>query len=208
MRTPTIAIVAAFAAHLFAAGAAAQNSLPNLSDPAGGPEAGGPQLPELTREERLEQLFATLATTDDPRIAERTADRINAIWLESGSATIDLLMRWALRAIQDEDVLLALDFLDRVVLLDPTYVEGWNKRATVFFMADDYGKSLGDLERVLAIEPRHFGALSGLGTIMRSVGENERAIEAYRRALEIDPNLDAVRDALIAVEAEVDGRRA
>jgi tetratricopeptide (TPR) repeat protein len=108
----------------------------------------------------------------------------------------------------EEDYPLALDLLDRIVTLQPDYVEGWNKRATVHFINDDIGKSLSDLERVLALEPRHFGALAGLGTIFRELGDNRRAIEAYRHALELDPYLEDVGKAIEELENEGGGRDA
>jgi tetratricopeptide (TPR) repeat protein len=75
-------------------------------------------------------------------------------------------------------------------------VEGWNKRATVYYLTDDYAKSLSDIQRVLALEPRHFAALSGLGAILSDIGDDQRAIEAYQEALTIDPHLDNVKKAL------------
>jgi Flp pilus assembly protein TadD len=90
--------------------------------------------------------------------------------------------------------------------MEPGYVEGWNKRATVHFLMDDYGKSISDIGKVLEIEPRHFGALSGLGIIFRSLGENEEAKAAFRAALEIDPHLKDVKDELDSLEAETAGR--
>jgi len=213
MRTLIIALVASLAVPLLAASAAAQGRAPATpNDPLLGLRPGESPIENLDSQlsdaGQLEELFQTLATTDDPRLAQRTASRINRIWMASGSDTVDLLMQWSLEAIEAEDIPLALDLLDRVVTLAPRYIEGWNKRATVLFMADEYGKSLADLERVLALEPRHFQALSGLGTILRAVGEKESAIEVYRRALQIDPHLETVRDALVELEAEVNGRQA
>ena len=142
---------------------------------------------------------------DAARAAERS---ISAIWLDSGSPSVDLLMDWAIRAMADKDYPAALDFLDRVVTMKPDYVEGWNKRATVYFLVDDYGKSIADIERVLALEPRHFGALAGLGTILRDLDEEDRALAVYRRLLEIDPHMDDVRTVIDKLTAEgADGRR-
>ncbi|MHA1548828.1 MAG: hypothetical protein ACTSYE_07845, partial [Alphaproteobacteria bacterium] len=88
--------------------------------------------------QRLDDAFQTLQTTPDQGAAKRAERRIIRLWLESGSDTVDLLMSWALRAIDDDDFPLALDYLDRIILLRPEYAEGWNKRATVFFLLDDY----------------------------------------------------------------------
>ncbi len=120
-------------------------------------------------------------------VVEAAEAAILKLWLESGSDTVDLLMERTLKAMDEKNYSLALDFLDRIVTLEPDYVEGWNKRATVFYLTDDYGKSVSDIERVLSIEPRHFGALAGLGTILRELGDDKRALEAYRQALALDP---------------------
>src|SRR5690606_14876756 len=118
------------------------------------------------------------------------------LWMESGSDTVDLLMRWAMMAMEEKDYPLALDFLDRVVVMDPAYVEGWNKRATVLFLTEEYDNSIADIGRVLELEPRHFGALSGLGMVLRSMGQEERAAETFRQVLALDPYIDNVREAL------------
>jgi tetratricopeptide (TPR) repeat protein len=185
-------------------GAAAQhappseNGIPSLVVPEG--EATPAEQPPLSRSEQLDQLFATLATAGSTEAARAAEEKIVGLWMESGSDTIDLLMKWALQAIDEENYPLALDLLDRVTTLEPDYVEGWNKRATVYFLTDDYSKSLADIRRVLALEPRHFAALSGLGAILADVGDDKRAIEVYKRALEIDPHLDNVKKALEEIE--------
>lgn len=155
----------------------------------------------LSGEARLDPLFDTLATADEDA-AEAAEHDIIAVWMESGSDTVDLLMQWTLGAIEAKDYALALDYLDRITALEPEYVEGWNKRATVHFLKEDYAKSIADIERVLALEPRHFGALSGLGTILHEIGEEKRAIEAYKRALAINPHLDNVKKALEDIDVE------
>jgi tetratricopeptide (TPR) repeat protein len=154
----------------------------------------------------IDALFQTLHATKDRDEAKAAETRILTLWLESGSDTIDLLMGWVITAIEDKDYAAALDLLDRVTSMKPEYAEGWNKRATVYFLLDDYSKSVSDIRRALALEPRHFGALSGLGMIMRSLGDNKGAMAAFRQALEADPFLDNVREALQELEKEAAGR--
>ncbi len=166
----------------------------------------GPAAPEPTPEARLNSLFEALKSTADPDAAKDAENDIVKIWLDSGSDTVDLLMTWALGAMEEKNYNLALDYLDRIIAMKPNYAEGWNKRATVHFLVDDYPKAIADIEQTLALEPRHFGALSGLGTIMRDIGDDERAVTAYRYALEIDPYLDSVKDALKEIEDEKAGR--
>jgi tetratricopeptide (TPR) repeat protein len=85
-------------------------------------------------------------------------------------------------------------------------VEAWNRRATVFFLKRDYGSALADLQQVLAREPRHFGALAGLGAIMQDIGDDKAALEAYRRALVIDPHLKGVSEKVKTLTDKVEGR--
>lgn len=161
---------------------------------------------EPSREARLDTLFEALRAETDSDAASDIENQILDLWLASGSDTVDLLMNWTLGAMERKQYPRALDFLDRIILMESDYVEGWNKRATVYFLMDDYGKSLVDIGKVLELEPRHFGALSGLGIILRSLGEKERAKAAFRAALDIDPHLKNVREELDTLESETGGR--
>lgn len=167
--------------------------------------SGATEKPLPPRAERLDALFATLKAAPDEAAAKRAENGILALWLESGSDTVDLLMAWSLKALDDKDYPRALDFLDRVVTMKPDYVEGWTKRATVFFLTEDYGQAVADIQRALVLEPRHFGALSGLGTILHEVGEDAKAIEAFNHALALDPYLEGVKKALAAIHKDTDG---
>jgi tetratricopeptide (TPR) repeat protein len=159
-----------------------------------------------SRAEQLDELFATLAASENGEAAKAAERGILRLWLESGSDTIDLLMNRALAATDEEEYPLALDFLDRIITLEPGYAEGWNRRATIHFLNDDYGKAIADLEQVLAIEPRHFGALAGLGTMLRELGHEQLALDAYRQALALDPVMSEVQKAIDELEAESGGR--
>jgi tetratricopeptide (TPR) repeat protein len=166
-----------------------------------------PEATPKTRAEQLDELFDTLAAAESAEEAKAAERGIVRLWLESGSDTVDLLMDWTLTAMEEEDYPRALDLLDRIITLEPGYVEGWNKRATIHFLNDDYAKSLADLEQVLAIEPRHFGALAGLGTILRELGDERLALDAYREALALYPVMDDVQKAIEDLEAESVGSR-
>jgi tetratricopeptide (TPR) repeat protein len=157
---------------------------------------------DLSRSERLDRYFKTLK--DDPSAeAAKDAERaIIRLWMQSGSDTVDLLMGWTAKAIGEKNYVLALDYLDRVTVLMPDYAEGWNRRATVHFLLDEYGKSLSDIARTLELEPRHFGALAGLGAILVELGEKNRAIGVYKQALAIDPLLSEVRKSLDELESD------
>jgi tetratricopeptide (TPR) repeat protein len=137
--------------------------------------------------ERLDELFTELKRAKNQRAAERVSGRIWQEWGKSGSASIDLLMQWAKKAMDEEKHDAALDFLDQVTLLAPDYAEGWNRRATLHFTMDDYAKSMADIARTLQIEPRHFGALGGMAVILKNSGRDEAAMRAYERVLEVYP---------------------
>jgi len=160
---------------------------------------------QQSRAERLDALFASLAAESDPDAVGQIEDEILDTWLDSGSDTVDLLMDWSLQAMERKQYPRALDFLDRIVIMEPDYVEGWNKRATVHFLMDDYGNSIADIGKVLELEPRHFGALTGLGVIFRAIGEDDRAKAAFRAALALDPHLKNVREELDSLEDETGG---
>jgi tetratricopeptide (TPR) repeat protein len=168
--------------------------------------AEAPEVPQKSKAAELDDLFATLKTVKDKEKGKEAELAILRLWLESGSDTVDLLMGWSLKAMEQKNYALALDFLDRIVAMKPDYAEGWNKRATVHFLMEDYSKSIADIGRTLELEPRHFGALSGLGMILANIGDDKRAIEAYKRALDVDPYLDNVDNALENLEAKVSGK--
>ncbi|MDP3524636.1 MAG: hypothetical protein Q8S27_08660, partial [Hoeflea sp.] len=98
-----------------------------------------------------------------------------------------LMMQWADKAVTDNKNGLALDLLDQVVVLEPDYVEGWNRRATLHFMMGNHGKSMVDINRVLTLEPRHFGAIAGMAAILSASGNDELELRAWEQMLEIYP---------------------
>jgi tetratricopeptide (TPR) repeat protein len=187
------------AAFLTPAAALSAETAPSIE----GPSTSMPR----SRAERLDELFATLKSAPNKEAADAAESSINRIWLQSGSDTVDLLMTWALKAMSEKDYALALDYLDRVTIMKPDYAEGWNTRATVHFLMQDYGPSIADINRTLVLEPRHFGAMSGLGMILRELGQEKRAIEVFRAALAIDPYLDNVKKALEELEAKQAGQQ-
>ena len=100
----------------------------------------------------------------------------------------------------------AQKLLDSLVKLRPDYIEAWNRRATLYYLRNDYARSLQDIEQVLVREPRHFGALAGLGMIMQDIGDEKRALDAFRKALAINPHLEKVPDLIKSLSEKVEGR--
>ncbi len=158
-----------------------------------------------TRAERLDGLFASLKRERNEKAAERIAARIWQEWNNSGSATVDLMMQWSQQAIEKKKFDVALDFLDQVVTLQPDYAEGWNRRATVHFMMHAFGKSMADIERTLELEPRHFGALSGMAQIMKDTQRKQLARESYQRVLDIYPMLRSAQNEVATLSEELTG---
>jgi tetratricopeptide (TPR) repeat protein len=154
----------------------------------------------------LDFLFGALKAAPDEASAKHVEARIWAQWLHTPSDTAALLMMRAKAAMDAHQMDVAQKLLDAVVKLRPDYVEGWNRRATLYYLRNDYAHSLEDIEQVLIREPRHFGALAGLGMIMQDLGDDKRALDAFRRALAINPHLDKVPDLVKTLSEKVEGR--
>jgi len=149
------------------------------------------------RQGRLDELFSDLKQERNEATARRIAKRIREEWQRSGGATADVLIEWAHKAAGEKKFHVALDLLDQAVTLYPQYVESWNNRALVYLMMNDFDRAMSDLSHVLSIEPRHFGAMSGLAGILRVTGREDRALEIYRRMLEIYPMQRSAQRALL-----------
>lgn len=153
----------------------------------------------------LDDLFAKLPENAKLPAGERIEQEILRRFSRSGSATADLLMSWAVEAMEEEDFPLALDVLDQILVIKPDFAEAWNKRATVYFLMNNYGASLSDIRETLELEPRHFGALAGFGMILKAMDRNDEAIKVLKRAIEINPRLENVQEALDELEKESGG---
>lgn len=154
---------------------------------------------------RIDRLFDELRRARNEQAAERVAARIRNEWTRSGSASVDLLMQWSQEAMKKENTAVAMDFLDQVVMLAPDYAEGWNRRATLHFTMENYSKSMADIGRVLRLEPRHFGALGGMATILKNAGHKEAAMHAYERVLEVYPMMRSAQTELGNLADELTG---
>ena len=154
----------------------------------------------------LDFLFGALKAAPDEASAKHVEARIRAIWLQTPSDTTALLMTRAKAAMDAKNADVAIKLLDAVIKLHPDYIEGWNQRATIYYMKNDYTRSLQDIEQVLVREPRHFGALAGLGLILQDIGDDKHALEAYQAALAIDPHLRDLNDTVKTLREKVEGR--
>jgi len=195
---------------LIIAGLAVLVALPALAQTAPappGPRGSKPPGKELPppppRAATLDDLFERLVRTKDESEAKGITASIQRRWLRSGSDTADVLMSRAMQAVEAKDQALAIEILDRVVVLQPEWAEGWNKRATVFFMLGDVTRSMADIRETLAREPRHYGALAGLGIILQSNGDRKAAYDVFRKALALNPFLNDVKQQVQRLESEL-----
>ncbi len=164
---------------------------------------GGAALADTVGPE-LDRLFATLQGASAAE-AVRIESDIWRIWSRSGSAAMDLLLERGRKAAEQGDFEAALDHLTALTDHAPDFAEGWNARATVFFQTGAYGPAIADLQRVLALNPRHFGALSGFGMILEEIDRPAQALEAYRAALTLHPHMQGVIEAVSRLEAKTSG---
>jgi tetratricopeptide (TPR) repeat protein len=124
-----------------------------------------------------------------------------AIWSRSGDADIDRLMARGVEEMEQGNNKAAITTFSEVVKRKPDFAEGWNKRATVYYLVGDFKRSIADCGQVLKRNPRHFGTLSGLGQIYYRMDDYEKSIEWFRKALEVNPNMAGVELNLKALEA-------
>jgi tetratricopeptide (TPR) repeat protein len=197
-----------FLALVFTAAVGTACSLPAVAEPGSWIEPPK-KLPSVSRADRtqnLDFLFGALKIAPDDTSAKAIEERIWALWVISRSDTANLLMTRVKTALEAQDTDLAIKLLDSIVRIKPDYLEAWNRRATLYYMKKDYGHSLADIREVLKREPRHFGALAGLGLIMQDIGDDKQALEVYRRALAVHPRLQRIPDIVKTLQEKIEGR--
>ena len=166
--------------------------------------AGGP--PHAVAKPLLESLFSQLAQAGSPEDAKPIEERIGAIFLQSGSPSIDLLMSRVAAAEAAGDKETARKLIEAVTDVAPTYAEGWHSRASVQRATGDDSGAIVSLERAILLNPRHFAALFELGGMMEDYGNKAAALKLYRKALEVDPQLDGARRHVDALTRDVEGQ--
>jgi tetratricopeptide (TPR) repeat protein len=164
---------------------------------------GGPLAPADQKDTRLPGLFDSLKKASSGDEADAIEAKIWTIWMEADDPAIDKLMEQGSDAMSNEDYPAAMQSFNEIIEKKPDFAEGWNKRATLYYLMGDYVHSLKDIDRTLELEPRHIGALSGLGLVNMQMDRDEAAADAFKRVLDIDPqsasaqmNLAIVNDLL------------
>ena len=182
------------------------------------PEEGGGATANETPVERIpmntpvkpktvDDLLAELKRERNPQAARQIANAAMATWSESSSPTINLLMQWSAKAAAEKRNAAALDFIDQAIILKPDFVGAWNQRATLHFTMGNYQKSVSDIEKVLDLEPRHFGAIAGLAGILTERGSKDAALKAWERYLEVFPADREAQEIIAKLSEELAGQR-
>ncbi|MGH6834841.1 MAG: tetratricopeptide repeat protein [Methylocella sp.] len=162
--------------------------------------------PEALRTQRLDELFDRLRTAGDEGDAQRIAASIERVWLHSDSDTASLLMQRATVSMQAENYPLALSLFDKLVALEPNWAEAWNQRATTRFLTGDTDGAMADIDRVIRLEPRHFGALAGMGVILQAAGLEKSALEIFKKVLGLYPLEPGIQKLVEKLTLEVEGQ--
>ncbi len=158
----------------------------------------------VAQTEKLDALFIELA---DPALTDWAAveSQIWQEWSHSGSDAMDLLLQRGKRAMAQGNYPLAIEHFTALTDHAPEFAEGWNMRATAFFLAQNFGMSVSDIQTTLALNPRHFGALSGLGMILETLEQNDGALRAYRAAMAVHPHRPNLIEAVKRLEKKIGG---
>ena len=164
------------------------------------------KMSKADRDALIDQLLEKLSDAPSEEAGKGIERTIQSLWLISGSPSIDLLMRRGLDALGEGDYDRAYFYFDEVVTFAPAYAEGWHRRAAIHYVREDYSAALRDIEQALRLEPRHFEALAGLGVILEDLGDRKGALDAYRRALSLNPWLHNGKARVSPLELEVEGR--
>jgi len=202
-------LLAGLAAAVISAGAPA-SAADLSSSPKANPDSPAPRAkqhepkPKTLAEERAE-LYARLAASKDADETEGIVGLLLRSYSESGSDTGDLLLQRARHAIGVQQYDDALKILDATIALLPGWAEGWNARATVRYLDDDYNGSMADIAQTLKRDPNHLGALMGMAAILQARGKKEDALKVYERALAIAPHWRNAQEAAGKLKAALAG---
>jgi len=152
---------------------------------------------------RLEELFGRLEAAPNLRAAREIEASIWQIWVHSDDDVIGMLMTQGVAAMSRQDMRAALGKFDQIVKIAPGFAEGWNKRATVYYLLGNFSRSLHDIRRTLTLEPRHFGALSGRGLVFLELEDLKAALESFEAALKVYPKLSGATHNAKALRREI-----
>ncbi|MEM6261458.1 MAG: tetratricopeptide repeat protein [Bacteroidota bacterium] len=159
------------------------------------------------REQQLTEFFGRLKQTESPVEIQFLEEEIWELWMESGSAGMDVLMQEGIRDMANGDYNRAINHFSVVIDSLPDYAEAWNKRATAYYLRGDFKRSLDDVNETLRLEPRHFGALSGAASMFLAIGDKRSALKALEKMLEIAPSKEHLKEQIDELHRELGTRR-
>ena len=159
------------------------------------------------RDPRLEELFVELAEAADSATALTIEAAIWQMWLDGGDTKLNELMVQGIEAMSARRFRDAVGRFTELILAEPAFAEAWNKRATVYYLMNRHEDSVRDIERTLALEPRHFGAISGMGLIFLELGDEEGALDAFEKVLEIHPHARGAQFHVERLRERLQGKR-
>ena len=152
---------------------------------------------------RLETLFITLSSNSDKQVIRSTENQIWEIWFAHPNSDVERLMQIGVQRMNANRHSEAMIIFSQLIENFPDYAEAWNRRATLHYILGNYQESIGDIERVLSLEPRHFGALSGLGLVYLQLGQLRKAKEAFEDLIKVHPNSPNARENLRRVNEDL-----
>ena len=161
-----------------------------------------PASPDQT-DDRLETLFITLSSSSDKQVIRSTENQIWDIWFAHPNSDVERLMQIGVQRMNANRQSEAMIIFSELVENFPDYAEAWNRRATLHYILGNYQESIDDIERVLSLEPRHFGALSGLGLVYLQLDQLRKAKEAFEDLIEVHPNSPNARENLRRVNEDL-----
>jgi len=153
---------------------------------------------------RLDGLFDQLTQTSDIGVANQLTSEIWTIWIETESPDSQQIMQQGIDAMGQRDLRKALEIYDDLIVKEPGFAEAWNKRATVHYMLGNISESAEDVKKTLELEPRHFGALAGLGLLYMATGEPEAALTAFEEALVVNPHLSGPKNNIKSLRQQIE----
>ena len=179
---------------------------PDAPQQAKRPPAPRPPQTADEKNKALADLYAQLQTAEDEEAAKRIAASIERLWTYSGSDTVNLLIQRSGKAIKEQKKELAQKLLDAAVDLAPDFTEAFSQRAYFHFTQNNYDAAVGDLRRVLALDPSHYKALEGLAQIWRETGNKKGALRVMQQLLEVHPFASGAKQIYEDLKKEVDGQ--
>ncbi len=138
---------------------------------------------------------------EDARVRNGAQNAMWAIWLRSGKDEIDALMAEGIRLMELQEYPEAVEIFSQMIAKAPQFAEGYNKRATVYYLMQEFEQSIADIRKTLELNPSHFGALSGMGLCYLGLDEPRNALEWFERATTINPNLDSIQHYIEQIKA-------